>query len=145
MNPVKKRLKNDLQDKEFRRFYDEGFSDSSIATQIRVLREQREMTQKRLAEAAGMNQSRISELEDVNFSSWSVRSLRRLANAFDVRLKITFEEFGSLLVDVSKLDRKSLERREFSEDPAFHDTPARTGFPGTPTHWMPIPEDPETV
>ncbi len=119
MPDVVERLKKDFRAADYRHIYDEGFLNSSIATQIKVLREERNWTQERLAMEARMNQSRISELEDVNFDSWTIRTLRKLARAFDVRLKISFEEFGTLLNDFRNLNRQSLSRRSFPDDPAF--------------------------
>lgn len=113
------RLKKDFKDVQYRHVYDDGFLNSLIATQIKVLREERGWTQAILADKAGMNQSRISELEDVNFGSWTIRTLRRLAKAFDLRLKISFEEFGTLLHDFRDLNRRSLSRRSFDADMAF--------------------------
>jgi transcriptional regulator with XRE-family HTH domain len=116
---VVERLKRDFRDSEYRTVYDEGFLNSSLATQIKVLREEREWTQTELAEKAGMNQSRVSELEDINFSSWTIRTLRKLAKAFDLRLKISFEEFGTLLGDFRTLNRNGLSRRSFAADAVF--------------------------
>jgi transcriptional regulator with XRE-family HTH domain len=124
MSDVVERLKKDFKDPEYRHVYDEGFSSSSIATQIKVLREARKWTQAELADKAGMNQSRISEIEDVNFSSWTMRTLRKLARAFDLRLKISFEEFGTLLTDFRDLNREHLSRRPFDSDLAFQPVPA---------------------
>lgn len=104
---------------EYRAGYAESFLDTRIATQIRVLREQRGWTQAQLAEAAGMKQSRICALEDANYSSWSVTTLKRLARAFDVPLDVEFGTFGQLLREVSTFNRDSLQRPEFAKDPAF--------------------------
>jgi transcriptional regulator with XRE-family HTH domain len=120
-NEVVERLRRDFQESTYRHVYDSGFLDSSIATQIKVLREQRGWKQSDLAREAKTGQSRISEIEDVNYSSWSIRTLRRLAKAFDVRLKVSFEEFGTLLTDFTKLNRTSLERCSFRDDPAFRE------------------------
>lgn len=106
-------------DSEYRAGYAESFLDSRIATQIRVLREQRGWTQAQLAEAAGMKQSRICALEDANYSSWSVTTLKRLARAFDVPLDVEFGTFGRLLREASTFNRESLQRPEFAKDPAF--------------------------
>jgi transcriptional regulator with XRE-family HTH domain len=119
MRDVVDRLKKDFADPDYRHVYDEGFLNSSLATQIKVLREGRGWTQAALAETAGMNQSRISELEDVNFNTWTIRTLRKLARAFDLRLKISFEEFGTLLEDFRNLNRTGLSKRSFNADPAF--------------------------
>jgi transcriptional regulator with XRE-family HTH domain len=119
MMDVVERLTRDFNDPDYRHVYDEGFLNSSIATQIKVLREERGWTQAHLAGKAKMNQSRVSELEDVNFNSWTMRTLRKLARALDLRLKISFEEFGTLLRDFRDLNRESLSRRSFGSDPAF--------------------------
>lgn len=111
-----------FHDPEYRQAYAEGFSDSKIATQIKVLREQRGWTQQQLADAAGMKQSRIAALEDVNYSSWSLRTLRRLAQAFDVWLDVEFQEFGAIKAQLRHFSRKALGRRPFVEDPAFVET-----------------------
>ena len=90
-DPLIETLKGEFQDEDYRYAYDEEFSNSRMATQIKVLREQRELKQAQLAELAKMKQSRISALEDVNYSSWSVSTLRRLARALGVRFAFGFE------------------------------------------------------
>lgn len=122
MSTLFKRLRDGFRDKEYRDAYAESFSDSKIATQIKVLREQRGWTQQQLAEAAGMKQSRIAALEDVNYSSWSLRTLRRLAQAFDVWLDVEFREFGTVWTALRDFSRASLVRRPFPDDPVFSAT-----------------------
>ena len=41
MSELTERLRNELKDREYREGYDEAFLDHRIATQIRVIREQR--------------------------------------------------------------------------------------------------------
>lgn len=122
MNALFKRLWQAFRDKEYRQVYAEGFSDSKIATQIKVLREQRGWTQQQLADAAGMRQSRIATMEDVNYSSWSIRTLRRVAAAFDVWLDVEFKECGAVWTELRDLSRESLQRRSFHNDPVFSET-----------------------
>jgi transcriptional regulator with XRE-family HTH domain len=124
MSDVVERLRKDFRDPDYRHTYAEGFLNSFLATQIKVLREERNWTQTKLAAEAKLNQSRISELEDVNFNSWTTRTLRKLCKAFDLRLKISFEDFGTLLTDFSNLNRERLSRHSFPKDPAF-DPPAK--------------------
>src|SRR5262245_29459595 len=97
MRTLVERLKSDFQDEETRNIYCDEFLNLAIATQIKVLREQQELSQAALAERAGMRQERISVLEDVNYSAWTLNVLRRLARAFGLRLSVTFESFGSFL------------------------------------------------
>jgi transcriptional regulator with XRE-family HTH domain len=107
---IPKRLKIDLADKEFAHSYVDEFLNLMIATQLKVLREQRVLTQEQLAQLAGMKQERISVLENVNYSSWSINTLRKLAHALDVTLKVSFETFGSRLAEMKSITRQSLER-----------------------------------
>lgn len=116
-------LRSDLvrqfQDPDYRHAYADSFVDSSIATQIQVLREQRELSQSELGDATGMKQSQISRLENVNNSSWQIRTLKRIAQALDVVLVVKFESFGKILPDIESFGRKALERPSFAEDPEF--------------------------
>ncbi|MEA2162294.1 MAG: hypothetical protein QOK37_421 [Thermoanaerobaculia bacterium] len=119
MSELTDQLRVELQDREYREGYDEALLDHRIATQIRVLREQRGLTQSQLAEAAEMKQSRISAMEDEDYGSWSVNTLRRIAYALGVRLKVEFVEWGDILTEVETSDRAHLQRRRFEDDPAF--------------------------
>lgn len=114
-----------LREKAYRESYGDSFLDSLIATQIRVLREQRKLNQKQLGDLAGMKQSRISTMENVNYCSWSVATLKRLAHAFDVPLIVRFESFGSLLGDEARLTADNLKRPSFDQDYVFYDATRR--------------------
>ena len=116
------KLRRDFTDPEYAHSYADGFLNSYIATQIKVLREKHGLTQQRLAQETGMRQARISVLENVNYSAWSINTLRRLARAFQLRLKVSFEEFGTLLPELESFSRESLERRPLEEDPVFQGT-----------------------
>jgi transcriptional regulator with XRE-family HTH domain len=120
MNELTKNWIREFQDKETRQIYAENFLNTFIATQLKVLREDREWTQKQLAEETGMKQERISVLEDVNYESWTINTLKRFARAFDLRLSIKFESFGSFLTDYDNFSRDNLKRLSFDKDPAFH-------------------------
>lgn len=110
-----------FQDKETRYGYIDSFLDSFLGMQIRVLREQRGWTQTELAERADMKQTRISLLESMNYSGWSVDVLRRLSKAFNLRLIVKFEDFGSFTKQyLEDYDRENLERRSFDDDIIFN-------------------------
>lgn len=114
-NDIRKELLADFLDKDYAHGYIDDFLNTEIATQIRVLREQQGLTQEDLAELTGMKQSRISVLEDVYYESWSIATLKKLAYALDVSLKVSFESFTKRIGDVVNISRESLERkpREF--------------------------------
>lgn len=110
-----------FKDRDYRHTYAEQFLDTFIATQIRVLREQRGWTQAQLAERVGMKQSRISAVEDANYSGWTISTLKRLGRAFDVPLNVSYGTFGRLLAGLDDFNRAGLQRYDFDSDPAFRD------------------------
>lgn len=122
MSELTDTLREEFKDKETRHIYCDEFLNSSIATQIKVLREQRGLTQRELAERADMRQERISVLEDVNYSAWTINVLRRLAEAFDLTLTVKFESFGEKLFAIEDMSRETLEKPSFDEDPVFQET-----------------------
>lgn len=119
INDLAKKLIQAFKNKDYRHGYADEFLNSSIATQIKVLREQRGWSQKELAKRANMKQPRISVMENVNYSSWSINILRKLAEAFDITLKVSFESFGKRLIDIEQFSRDALERSSFDNDPDF--------------------------
>ena len=110
------RLRKSFADREYADAYARSALNAYIATQIKVIREQRGWTQGKLADEAGMKQPRIAVMEDVDYSSWSITTLWRLAQAFHLRLKVSFEEFGTLPYEIETFDRKSLERLPLEKD-----------------------------
>lgn len=76
-----------------------------------------------LADAVGMKQSQVSRLENVDNSGWQVRTLKRLADAFDVALVVRFESFGKVLPEIIDFSRSALQRPSFLDDPAFVEIP----------------------
>jgi len=119
MSDLIKSLKQSFGNKEYRHAYVDDFLSASIATQIKVLREQRGWSQKELAAHAGMMQPRISVLENINYSSWSIKVLRKIAEAFDLTLCVSFESFGKRVKDITKFSREALERDSFNDDLFF--------------------------
>lgn len=121
MNSLFEELRSDpdMRDFEYRHAWAEAHLNSMIAMQIKTIREQREWNQARLAVETQMAQPRISLLEDVNYSAWSVSTLKRIARAYDLRLNVSFEEFGSLAEELGKAGRNAFERRPFTQDLRF--------------------------
>jgi transcriptional regulator with XRE-family HTH domain len=124
MKDLEQALIKDLRSEDYRYAYDEQFANAKAATQIKVLRESHDppLTQAQLAQMAGMKQSRISELEDVDYSAWTISTLRRLARALGVRIAFQFESWSDLLAEVESLSETSLRRPPFHLDPVFQVT-----------------------
>ena len=119
MNDLLESLKTEFQGEDFRYSYAESFLNMRLAAQIKVLREQRQMTQSEAATAMGIKQPGYRRFEDINHSVWKTDSLWAIARAYGVRLNISFETFGSLPGEKQRLDRKALERPKFEDDPVF--------------------------
>lgn len=116
MKELVETLASEFKDKEYAHSYLEEFSNMEIAAQIKVLREQRDLTQDMLAVLSCMKQERISKLEDVNYDAWTIKTLRKLARAFDVDIKVSFEEISSRILDIDRLSKESLERKSRVDD-----------------------------
>lgn len=121
----------EFEDEEYRYAYAEDFLNAWIATQLVVLREQRKMSQADFGKLIGTKQPGVSRLENVNHSAWKTETLKRIARALGVRLKISFETFGTLIEEDSSFSRESLKRPEFKEDPVFRKQPTEELFTDT--------------
>jgi len=115
-----------LADREYRRAYVEAFLNTSIAAQIKANREARGLSQDQLADLTGMKQPTISRLENVSYESWSVKTLKRLAEAFDVALVIRFERFSTAIHHINTFSREALVQPSFAEDSGFKEEAAST-------------------
>ena len=120
MSAIADALRRELRDPEYSEGYAESFLNAFVATQIKVLREQNGWRQSDLASILGTTQTGISRVENVNYSAWSIGTLKKLARAFRVRLKVSFETYGSLIEDVEQFGRESLQRVPREADPVLH-------------------------
>ena len=119
MSKLLEKMRRNFDDEEYRNSYAESFMNTFVAAQIKTLREEFPLTQEELAKKTGTQQPGIARLENVNYSSWKVESLRKLARALHVRLKISFEEFGTLPGEVEAFNKESIARKPYEKDPAF--------------------------
>src|ERR1700677_2266844 len=126
MSELVDKLRREFQDEEYRHSYAEECLNTMIATQIKVLREQRELTQSAWAKRAEMLQPRLSVMEDADYSRWSVSTLKRLARAFDVALSVRFEAFSDVILDFEEMTKETLSRPSFKDDPVFRSSKGST-------------------
>lgn len=91
----------------------------SVAAQIFSMRNCRGWSQSELAERTGMKQSRISVLENPSYDGASIKTLRRIAAAFDVAVIVRFVSFGELLGWVENVSEEQLNPPDFDHDPEF--------------------------
>ena len=116
MKELSQILRKEFKDKETAHIYIKEFLYENIATQLKVLIEQRGWTQKELAERAGMKQSRISLLENPNYDKWSISTLTKLGEIFDVGLYLSYENFSKLIDLIDNFRRESLKRKSREDD-----------------------------
>lgn len=82
------RLKEDLNDPEFRRAFDEEEIYASLAIQIAKIRQKGKLTQQELAKRLHTTQQTVSRLENIHNKSYSLETLIKLARVLDKRLKV---------------------------------------------------------
>ena len=94
-----------LSDKEYREMFADELVGTSLAFQIRRLREARNLSQVDISKLTGKAQPTISQWEDPNYGRYTLSTLKELATAFGVALLVRFISFGELAdwtVDVSQ-------------------------------------------
>ena len=123
MSWLHNKLTNYFQDRETRHIYVDEFLNEWLATQIKVLREQRKIKEPHHLDAlAKLPPGTTDKLEDVTYNEWDLPTLRKLAVAFDVALDVSFATFGHRLVKMENFGQPILECVPFTEDPAFLDS-----------------------
>lgn len=80
-----------LKDSTFVKTFKEEQDNLRIAVRIAELREKRGLTQKDLAEKVHTTQSVISRLENADYENYSIHTLKKIANALNVRLVVAFK------------------------------------------------------
>ena len=121
----KQNLIKELKNKEYRDAFVSEHIDAGIPFQIKAIREQRGWTQKQLGENVHevMKQEAISRLEDPNYASLTLSTLKKLASAFDVGLMVRFVPISDLAKWELGLTSESLKAVSFDEDSYFEDKP----------------------
>jgi len=113
------KLVQELQDKATRDAFVSSQMSIPLAFQILALREQRGLTQKQLAEKADMLQPRIAAMERPSGSEPNLRTLKRLASAFDVALIVRFVPFSELTEWAERFSPDTFMVPSFEDDPGL--------------------------
>jgi transcriptional regulator with XRE-family HTH domain len=112
----KSSLVRELKDKQYRDAFVRSQVRIGLPLQLRALRESRGWTQPHLAEAAGMSQPRISEIERPGERKLNLETLFRLAEAFDVALQVRFVPFRDFVDSTDEVNLGRFSIRPFDED-----------------------------
>src|SRR5215208_4448170 len=96
-SPRERQIAASLGDKEYRDAFVEEQIDTGLPFQIRTMRQRRGWTQGDLGQRAGMAQETISLLESPTYGRFTLRTLKRLASAFDVAVMVRFVPFSQFV------------------------------------------------
>jgi transcriptional regulator with XRE-family HTH domain len=77
-----------------------------IAYQLRSARKKRKLTQPELEKISGMKQSAISRIEQASYSRWNFKTLLRLADALDVRMRFTLDYAEDVIREYEQLENR---------------------------------------
>jgi transcriptional regulator with XRE-family HTH domain len=113
---IQQNLWKKLQSRKYRHSFVGSQIAASVAAQIASTRAARGWTQGKLAKHAKMSQVRISVLEDPSYENFSIKTLKRLAEALDVALIVRFAPFSEMLGWLSTLGPNKLAVPRFTED-----------------------------
>lgn len=90
MRRFKDYLRGQLKDEEFRKGFEEEGVYAQVAVQIARIRSKKKLSQKRLAQLLRTSQQTVSRLEDPRNTSYSLRTLIKLAHALGKEVRVQF-------------------------------------------------------
>jgi transcriptional regulator with XRE-family HTH domain len=115
----KEKLIGRLKNKKYRDSFVESYIKIGIPFQLRALREERGWTQKELADRIGVKQAWIAQIENPNYSGFSLKTLLKLASVFDIGLLVRFVSFSNLMKWELELSSESLKVKSFEDEDYF--------------------------
>jgi len=108
-----------LKNAKAREAYVEAELINGLSHQIRILRQQRGLTQKQFAEKLGMTQTTVSRLEDPAYGRYSMRTLLALSNGFGLALFVRFMPFSKFIPATWDTRPKQFEALPYEEEAPF--------------------------
>jgi len=90
VHTFKSRLREDLKDPAFKAYYLEERHALQLAMKIAKIREQKGLTQGKMAKLMGTSQQAISRIESGEYEGFTLKTLERIAEATGTQLKIDF-------------------------------------------------------
>lgn len=117
-----------LADEDYAYGYCDDFLNVYIATQIKVLREQRGFAkQTEFAKESGISQEQISQMESIDRNSWTIATLRKFARALGVTLRVSFESFSDRIETIARFSRPDLQKPSRVDDLSKYSQPSVAG------------------
>jgi DNA-binding XRE family transcriptional regulator len=84
------RLREDMKDPGFKKYYQEERQALKLAMQIAELRERKGLSQQELAKLMGTSQQAISRIESGEYEGFTLKTLEKIAEATGTQVKIEF-------------------------------------------------------
>lgn len=111
-----RQILNSLHNKEYREALAIEHVNTTLAIQIRKMRENHQWKQSDLAARLGKHQETVSQWENPDYGRHSMTTLKALAAAFDVALLVKFMPFSELVQDMINLSEARLSPPSFGEE-----------------------------
>lgn len=111
-----KQLFVSFQDKDYRDIFVEEHISVGLSHQIRELRDKYGWTQEELGNRAGKKQPVIAQLENPDYGSYTIKTLRTLASAFDVALQVNLVSFSDLVKRAANLTPEIIAPKGYEEE-----------------------------
>jgi len=111
-----------------------------IAGQIRQLREKRQLTQIQFAKLCKMGQPAVSRIEQASYSGWTYKTLARVAEKLNARLRIIYEPLEEVIARMDA-DRKLV--AEVNAESARKEAVAEVDYVQPPVSGQPVASDDE--
>ena len=105
-----------LLDKRYRQSYMESYASMLVPFQIRALREARGWTLEDLAERSGVSKKHLAYLEEAGAEPRTLKTLYKIAAAFDVAVSVEFVSFSTLVAREETFDPNRFHVAKFDED-----------------------------
>lgn len=112
----KRQVQNSLASKEYREALAVEHVNTTLAIQIRKIRENHQWKQSELADLLGKHQETISQWENPDYGRHSITTLKALAATFDVALLVKFISFSELVEDMVSPSETRLSPPSFSKE-----------------------------
>jgi transcriptional regulator with XRE-family HTH domain len=135
IDSIKSKLLARFRKRKNRRVFANKYLSSHIAAKMRALRISREMSQEKMSEQSGIHQPRISQLESPDYESYSLTTLKEMAEFFDVVPFFEFISFAELLSRIQSETPSDLAPPTFEQSFARAETSV-----SLPQEWASAPE-----
>ncbi len=111
-----RQIQNSLASKDYREALAIEHVNTTLALQIRKMRENLKWSQSDLAGHLNKHQETISQWENSDYGRYSLTTLKALATTFDVALLVKFIPFSELVKDMVSLSETRLCPPSFNEE-----------------------------